>query len=481
MNYCLAIDIGASSGRHILGHVEDGKMLLEEVYRFDNIQIRKNGHNCWDTDELVRHVIRGIKKCAELGKTPVTLGIDTWGVDYVLLDKSGGPVCGAVAYRDERTAGMKEEFDKIMPFEILYEKTGIQYQPFNTVYQLLSHVKSSPGDFERAERFLMIPDYLNYVLTGVMTNEYTNATTTALVNAKSKSWDWDVIDALGVPRRIFGEVKMPSDTVGSLRREIADEAGLDCTVVLPATHDTGSAFMAVPAKNSQSVYISSGTWSLLGVENSHPITNADSLAANFTNEGGYGGRFRYLKNIMGLWMIQSIRRELNGQAYVKNKEMRTSAGKKYSFAELETEARSCEGFTSVIDVDKEVFLSPESMIEAVKGECEKSGQQIPKSTGEVLQCVYKSLAKKYASAIEQLESLTGVKYSCINIVGGGSRDGYLSELTAKETGLPVLTGPTEGTALGNLMAQFIRLGEFESLDDARKTIYNSFMITEVRK
>lgn len=477
--YHLAIDIGASSGRHILGHIEDGKMILEEVYRFDNSQLNQNGHDCWDIDMLVNSIIAGIAECKKLGKIPATMGIDTWGVDYVLLDKDGNRICDAVAYRDARTKGMKEELEKVMPFEKLYAKTGIQYQPYNTIYQLMAHKKEHPEHFDVAERFLMIPEYLNYMLTGVMENEYTNASTTALLNAEAKTWDKEILDTIGIPERIFGELKLPKTVIGGFSDAVREKVGFDCQVVLPATHDTGSAFMAVPAKNDTSVYISSGTWSLLGVENMEPITNKVSMDANFSNEGGFDYRFRYLKNIMGLWMIQSIRRELNGQAYIKNKSQVKESDKKYSFAELEALARECADFASVIDVDKEAFLSPDSMIEAVKEECRATSQAVPEKVGEIMQCVYVSLAKKYAKSIKELEGITGKTYTCIHVVGGGSRDGYLSELTKRETGLPVFTGPIEGTALGNLMTQFINAGEFDGLLSARSAIYDSFEIKEV--
>ena len=481
MNYYLAIDIGASSGRHILGHVENGRMILEEIYRFDNLQIHKNGHDCWDIEHLFTNVKAGIAKCRELGKLPTTLGIDTWGVDYVLVDKSGTAICDAVAYRDKRTVGMREKLEKIIPFETLYRKTGIQYQPYNTIYQLFAHKLESPEDFERAERFLMMPEYLGFLLTGVMKNEYTNASTTALLSAERHVWDDELIEKLGIPRRIFGEPMPPMTTLGSFRPEVAEELGFDCTVILPATHDTGSAFMAVPARDKTSVYISSGTWSLLGVENDKPLTGNDSMKANFSNEGGFGYRFRYLKNIMGLWMIQSIRRELNGQAYVQNKQRADAhAGeRKWSYAELEAAARENSDFATVIDIDRESFLAPDSMIDAVRAECERVGAEVPTEVGELMQCVYKSLADKYARSVKELEALTGVKYTGIHIVGGGSKDGYLSELTAAATGLPVYTGPAEGTALGNLMAQFIKAGEFTDLEEARSAIYDSFEITEV--
>ncbi len=476
MNYYLAVDIGASSGRHILGCLDNGKIILEEVYRFDNIQVSKNGHDCWDIDMLFESIVVGIKKCGEIGKIPSSIAIDTWGVDYVLLDKNGDLVCDAVAYRDSRTIGMKEKLEAVLPFDKLYEKTGIQYQAFNTVYQLLSQKLSNPEHFDVAERFLMMPEYFNYKLTGVMMNEYTNASTTAMINAESKDWDDDILDAIGIPHRLFLRPMMPGTTVGNLTAEIADKVGFNSKVILCASHDTGSAFMAVPAENDTSVYISSGTWSLLGVENTKPLTGADSMQANFSNEGGYDYRFRYLKNIMGLWMIQSIRREINGISYVKGKGDKNTEKKNISFPELIAEARKCADFPSVVDVDKEIFLAPESMIEAVKHECKVTEQQIPETTGEIMQCVYNSLTDRYAEAIKQLESLTGKIYTHINIVGGGCQDTYLNEMTSKKTGLPVSAGPIEGTSLGNLIAQFIADGEFENLQSARNSIKESFDI-----
>ncbi|MDD6308796.1 MAG: rhamnulokinase [Clostridia bacterium] len=478
MTYHLAIDIGASSGRHILGSVENGKIKTEEVYRFDNVQTYKDGFDCWNLDMLFSSIKEGLQKCKEIGKIPATVGIDTWGVDYVLLDADGNLCGNAVAYRDKRTEGMKKKLEEKMSFADLYAKTGIQYQPYNTAYQLLSQTISHPEQIKKAAHFLMVPEYLNYLLTGVMMHEYTIASTTAMLNAVNKCWDTDVLDAIGVPHDLFGEIQMPGTTVGPFSAEIEKSVGFSATVVLPPTHDTGSAFMAVPAQNDTSVYISSGTWSLLGVENEVALTNTDSMLENFTNEGGYACRYRYLKNIMGLWMIQSIRRELNGVSYVEGKGIGHATGNNYSYAQLEAFARECTRFPSIIDVDQEVFLSPASMIESVKTACKESGQMVPSSVGELMQCVYQSLAHKYAEAIKGLEKLTNKKYTCIHIVGGGSKDGYLNELTARSTGLPVYAGPSEGTALGNLMAQMIACGTFRDLAEARASICKSFQVKE---
>ena len=463
LQYYLAVDIGASSGRHIIGWVQDGKMMLEEVYRFENNLQTKNGSLCWDTDHLFNSIVEGMKACKALGKIPTTMGIDTWAVDFVLLDEAGNRLGQTVGYRDSRTEGMDKLAEQTLSFEELYAKTGIQKQLFNTLYQLLAVKKETPQLLDKAKRFLMIPEYFNFRLTGVAKNEYTNATSTAMVNAHTKTWDTDLMNLYGIPTHLFGDLAMPGETVGNLLPEIREQVGFDCTVILPATHDTGSAFLAVPAQNDTSVYISSGTWSLLGVENKQAITSAESAKANFTNEGGYNYRFRYLKNIMGLWMIQSIRRNFD---------------KKYSFADLENMAKERADFPSVVDVNHPDFLAPESMVEAVKNRCAATGQAVPQSVGELMQCVYQSLARSYAEAIKELSELTGVTYTHIHIVGGGSKDGYLNGLTAAATGLPVIAGPTEGTALGNLMVQMMAGGDFADLQQARAAIANSFELKQ---
>ena len=479
MRYYLAIDIGASSGRHILGHVEDGKLILEEVFRFDNKQLRKDGHDCWDMDNLWSGILGGLKACKELGKIPHTVGIDTWAVDYVLLDENDAIIGDAVAYRDSRTEGMKEVVNAIIPADKLYARAGIQYQPFNTIYQLTALKREHPEQLEKAKWMLMIPEYFNFKLTGVKRNEYTNASSTNLLNAAEKTWDMEVISALGLPTEIFHKLAMPGTVLGGLLPEIQAEVGYNTTVILPATHDTGSAFLAVPARDDDAVYLSSGTWSLLGVENEVPITTPESQAQNFTNEGGAWYRFRYLKNIMGLWMIQSIRRELNGVAYVQGKENRTVATKQWSFPDLIAEAKKCEDFTGIVDVNRDCFLAPESMIQAIKNECAATNQPVPETVGEIMQCVYTSLSLCYRDAIASLQKLTGKVYTSVNIVGGGCQDGYLNQRTAQATGLPVFAGPVEGTAIGNLIVQMIAGGDLSNLQAARDAIRASFEIKEV--
>ena len=477
-NYYLAVDIGASSGRHMLASMEDGKMKLEEVYRFPNGMDNKNGTLCWDVDRLFTEIKNGLKKCKELGKIPATMGIDTWGVDYVLLDEKNQILGDTVGYRDSRTNGMDEKVYEKISLSALYERTGIQKQIFNTIYQLMAVKETHPEYLEQAKAILMIPDYFHFLLTGVKKNEYTNATTGQLVNPTTNDWDYELIDMLGYNKEMFQPVSMPGTVVGEFTQDIQNEVGFNCKVVLPATHDTGSAVLAVPTNDDNAIYISSGTWSLMGTELKTANCSPDSMACNFTNEGGYDHRYRYLKNIMGLWMIQSIRRELNGVSYVEGSK-KTAAQRQWSYAELEAEARGCADFTSRVDVNDSSFLAPESMTDAVKQFCVQTGQSVPQTVGELMQCVYASLAAGYAGAVRELSALTGKVYTSINIVGGGSKDGYLNELTARTTGLPVFAGPTEGTALGNLMAQFIAAGEFDDLEAARAAIRQSFDIKEV--
>ena len=483
-HYYLAIDIGASSGRHVLGSVTDGKIELEEVHRFDTVQVRRRGHDCWDIDMIWENILVGLERCREAGKIPETVGIDTWGVDFVLVDGAGKRVGDAVAYRDARTNDVAADVDGNIGLENLYRATGIQRQTFNTVYQLAALSREHPEELEAAERFLMVPEYLNYLLTGNMVNEYTNATTTNLVNARTCTWDAAALEAAEVPERLFGDIAMPGAVVGDFTPEVRQRVGFNARVMLPATHDTGSAFLAVPARDAQAVYLSSGTWSLLGVEHEGPITSDASRFQNFTNEGGYCKRFRFLKNIMGLWMIQSIRRELNGVDYVAGKgDGRERAKREIGFGELADAARTeqrehPDAVVSHVNVNDDRFLAPESMIDEIKTACRETGQEVPETLGQLMRCVYESLTSCYADSINELSALTGRTYTSINIVGGGCQDTYLNELTAHACGIPVFAGPIEGTSLGNLMVQMIEGGVFANLDEARAAIRSSFDVVE---
>ena len=456
--YYLAVDIGASSGRHMLASMKDGKMQLEEVYRFPNGMDNKNGTLCWDVDRLITEIKNGLKKCKEIGKIPVSMGIDTWGVDYVLLDKNDNILGDTVGYRDSRTEGMDEEVYEVIPQDDLYARTGIQKQIFNTIYQLMSVKESHPEYLEQAETILMIPDYFNFLLTGVKMNEYTEATTGQLISPKTNDWDYELIDMLGYNSKMFRPVSMPGTVVGDFTEDVQKEVGFNCTVVLPATHDTGSAVLAVPTNDDDAVYISSGTWSLMGIERKEADCSMESMKANFTNEGGYDHRFRYLKNIMGLWMIQSVKKEFTEDL---------------SFAEI-CEMASKETIPSIVDCNDDCFLAPESMIEAVQKFCRDTDQPVPETVGEISSVIYNSLAKCYGDTVEEIEAITGKKYSTIYVVGGGSNAGYLNELTAKYTGRKVSAGPSEATAIGNIIVQMLHDGVFESLPEARTCVKESF-------
>ena len=483
-----AIDIGASSGRVVVGWIDEtGKMKIEEVHRFDNTQKRLDGHDCWDIEMLFEETVRGLATAHEAGFEPKSIGIDTWGVDFVLLDSDGKLIGNAVAYRDERTQGIYPLADAIMDPDVVYRRTGIQRQPFNTLYQLLALRREDPSQLAQAAHFLMIPDYLAYLLTGVMANEYTNASTTSLLNARTMTWDSDIIETFGLPSHIFEDVVMAGTPLGYVLPTIKERIGYAPLVIAPATHDTGSAFLAVPARDDDAVFLSSGTWSLLGIENQGAITSDASRLQNFTNEGGFEVRYRFLKNIMGLWMIQSIRRELNGIDYVEGKERSVSfdlareaclCKESIGFEDLIGAARMAESFSATINVNDERLLAPDSMIDAVCLACKRSGQAVPRTIGEMMRCVYLSLANCYARSIDDLSVLTGRTFTSLNVVGGGSQDGYLAELTARTCGIPVFAGPTEGTSLGNLAVQMIADGLFDSIEHMRQCITESFDIIE---
>ncbi|HHX62184.1 MAG TPA: rhamnulokinase [Epulopiscium sp.] len=464
VKYFLAIDIGASSGTHILGHIDNGKMMLEEIHRFDNGMIKTDNHLCWDLQTLWKEILVGMKKCKDLGKIPESVGIDTWAVDFVLLDRDDTILGPTVAYRDDRTNGMDEKVYQIIKEDSLYARTGIQKQPFNTIYQLMAIKDQHPEYMKAAKSMLMVPDYFHFLLTGLKKNEYTNTTTTQLVNPTTKDWDFELIEALGYNKDIFGEIVLPGSVLGDISQAIQDEVGYTCKVVLPATHDTASAVMAVPTTDKQALYISSGTWSLMGIERMEADCSHQSAQLNFTNEGGYDYRFRYLKNIMGLWMIQSVRNEYN---------------KEYSFAQL-CEMASKENIKSIVDCNDPRFIAPPSMTEEVKKVCKETNQQVPESVGEIAAVIYESLGVCYDKTVKEIEMMTAKEFDAIHIVGGGANAQYLNELTARITGKIVLAGPTEATATGNLVAQMIPAGMFKDLHEARQCIKNSFNINQYK-
>lgn len=455
MTYYLAIDIGASSGRHILGYIDNGRLKLEEIHRFENYITNQNGTLVWDIEHLVSEVKKGIAKCKEIGKIPCTVAIDTWGVDYVLLDESKQEILPAVSYRDSRTNRVINKVESIISAEELYLKTGIQKQNFNTIYQLYADKLS--GRLEDAKHFLMIPAYLSYKLTGIIKNEYTNATTTGMVNADTKQWDDEIIEKLSLPKHLFGTLDTPCTVIGNFTKEMQDYAGFDSTVIFAPSHDTASAVCACPIDDN-SVYISSGTWSLIGVESLNPIVNEKSMAANFANEGGIDYRFRFLKNYMGMWLFQNVKKNLNNE---------------FSYDDMMRLAMQSKRF-EMIDTNAPDFLAPENMINAIRSYLKN--ESIPIEV--VINSVYHSLAQSYKNAIDEIEKLAGKTIDNVFIVGGGSKDTYLNKLTAQYTGKKVVTGLSEATATGNLLSQ-IMYDKKISLAQARDIVKNSFDIKEI--
>ncbi len=447
MKEYLAIDIGASSGRHMLARLENGRLILDEIYRFPNAPTQKNGRLTWDTERLFEEILNGLKKAKELNRIPQTVGIDTWAVDYVLFDRNK-KAYDVYSYRDNRTARSVPQVHERIPFETLYAKTGIQFQPFNTVYQLYADLMD--GRLDDAEYMLMLPDYFHYRLTGKMSREYTNATSTGLVNAETHHWDDEIINRLGLPERLFPKTVQPGTALGSFSEEIKRIVGYDAKVVLPCTHDTASAVVAATEENSP--YLSNGTWSLLGIERMKAHTDAVSRKYNYSNEGHLNGTVRLQKNIMGLWMIQQIRHEENDA---------------YSFARLADMARNSVN-DCVVDVNDSRFLSPVSMRKEVNA---AAGKNL--TLGEQAYCIFHSLAIGYAKAIKELESLTGETYQTLNIIGGGTKNQLLNELTEEATGIRIAIGASEATAIGNLAIQMISEGVFADLSEAKEVIKNS--------
>ena len=451
----LAVDIGASSGRHIVGYIQNGKLLLREVYRFPNGATERNGKLYWDEARLYKEILAGLKAAGEAGFTPDYVGIDTWAVDYALLDEDDKIIDGVLCYRDGRGAAVKQKAHAVLDFSRLYEKTGIQYAPFNTLYQLDDDVLT--GRIQKANSFLMLPDYFHFLLTGVKRQEYTNATSTGMVNAQKHTWDEEIIDAFGFPKKLFGALSQPGTVVGRFRPEVAAAVGYEATVVLPATHDTASAVLAAPTTDG-APYLSSGTWSLLGVEVDAAQTSDAAMNFNYSNEGSVDFCFRFQKNIIGLWMIQQVKKEL---------------GDKYSFAEFADLAKKSDE-NRILDLSDPRFLAPKSMI----AEIERTLGHL--SVGDLARTVFLSLANEYKKALDELEKATGKRYDALHVIGGGCQNAFLNEATARATQKTLSVGPVEATAIGNLIAQMIGMGEIKDLSSARELIKTSFDITEVQ-
>jgi rhamnulokinase len=458
----LAFDLGASSGRAMLGRFDGQSIRLEELHRFSNDPVQVGGTWFWDALRLFHEIKQGLLKTKPFGKID-SLSIDTWGVDFGLIDTKGYLLENPVCYRDGRTKGMMDAVFEIIPADELYRRTGIQRIYFNTVFQLYSLKMQRPELLERTSKMLLMPDLFLYMLTGQQLSEITIASTGQLLDAVSHSWDLDLIRRLGLPERIL----CPLADAGTLTRPLSDpvceELGVQPIRTIASTsHDTASAVAAVPADSDDFIYISSGTWSLMGIESPAAIINEKTSLYNFSNETGFGRTARTLKNIMGLWLIQESRRQWLRE------------GQQVSYAELEQEALACEPFRSLIDPDDGSLAAPGDMPSRIRGLCRQTGQPVPQSRGEIMRCVYESLAMKYRATKEQIESLTGHEYPVLHVVGGGTKDGLLSQFTANATGCRVIAGPIEATALGNIAVQLIALGDLGSLRDARKVIAASY-------
>lgn len=457
MEYYLAIDIGASSGRHILGARTEEGLKLREIYRFTNGMEAKDGHLVWNYERLVSEILAGMKKCTELGMIPKSVGIDTWGVDFVLLDSEDRVLGDMVGYRDERTKGMDTEVFRTVSEEELYGRTGIFSQSINSVYQLMAVKKEHPEMLDAAKAILFVPDYLQFRLCGAKVNEYSEASTSGLISPKTKDWDFELITRLGLPKEMFRPIVMAGTKLGTLLPEVAREVGFTCDVVTPCTHDTGSAVLAVPYEHADEAFISSGTWSLFGMERETADCSEESRKCGFTNEGGFGGSVTYIRNIMGLWMIQSVRHELKDA---------------FSFAEL-CDLAEASDIDSLVDCQDECFMAPASMTEALKNFCARTGQRVPETPGELARVVYRSLADCYRKTVAGLEERTGIPVKAVHVVGGGSKAAYLNRLTEEFTGRKVTAGPSEATAIGNLLSQMLGEGVFSDLSEARKYVSES--------
>ncbi|MHB1355136.1 MAG: rhamnulokinase [Anaerolineae bacterium] len=463
----LAFDLGAESGRAILGTLTDGQLHLQELVRFANHPVRLPDGLHWDILHLWSEMVTGLSQAAKLPNVKIaSIGLDTWGVDFALLDDNGALVGLPYHYRDSRTDGMVQAAFDLVPRQGIFSATGIQFMQINTLYQLLAMVKQQSPALEIASSFLTIPDLLNYWLTGEQVNEFSNATTTQCYDPVQGDWAYDVINKLGIPPQIFGPIVQPGTIIGSLRAPLAEECGLAAIpVVAPACHDTGSAVAAVPAEKPGFAWISSGTWSVMGAEWPTPLINERSLALNITNEGGVEGTFRVSKNIMGLWLVQECRRTWIHQE-----------GTDISYTELTRLANEAQSFQAVVDPDYPAFLPPGDMPERIREYCRTTGQVVPESKGAVIRCVLEGLALKYRWVLENLEHMLDTRLDPIHILGGGTQNELLSQLTADCTGKAVLAGPVEATAMGNLLMQAKALGLIGSLSELRAVVRRSCVV-----
>lgn len=461
----LAFDFGASSGRAIIGTFENGKISLEEIHRFDNGPVLMNGGFYWDLPKLFHEVKQGLIKAEKYGYE--SIGIDTWGVDYALITLDGLLLGNPYNYRDERTIPVFEKIKETIGESKLYKMTGIQNMNINTLYQLLETKENHPDFYALADRIILMPDLFGYLLTGKVYAERSMASTTQLLDPYTKEWNKKLIDKLGLDITKFPELVDSGTQIAPIREDICKE--LDITpkmLTAIAGHDTASAVVAVPAKVKDFVYISCGTWSLFGTELDEPCITEMSAEMNITNEGGHNRTTRFLKNIIGLWMIQETRRQFKRE------------GKDYSYADMEKMARESKAMQCFIDPDDPRFTPPGNQIQRIREFCQETGQYVPQTDGEIVRCIYESLAMKYKYTFENLQKCTGKTFEAIHMVGGGTKDGFLCQMTADATNVPVIAGPIEATAAGNIAVQLIAAGEIKDLKEAREIIADSFSVQE---
>ncbi|MBQ1950796.1 MAG: rhamnulokinase [Clostridia bacterium] len=454
----LAFDFGASSGRAILGTFADGKIHMEEIHRFSNDPVNIRGVFHWDVLRLFHEIKQGITKAVHAGGFDA-IGIDTWGVDFGLIDKKGHLINNPVHYRDTRTIGMMDKVFETIPKEELYHRTGIQFAALNTIFQLAYLQMNEPEVLAQADKLLLMPDLFAYLLTGVARAEYCNVSTTQCLDPVTGDWAYDLLDRLQIPRRLFSPMIDAGETYGLLSDEICEELGAPkVPVIAVSTHDTGSAVVAVPSSEKDFIFISCGTWSLFGTELAQPIINDASFGFNLTNEGGYGRTTRFLKNIMGLWLIQESRRQWIREGF------------DVSYADLEKEALAAKPFQCFINPDDDDFVSPGNLPKRVQEYCRRTGQYVPQNRGEIMRCIYESLAMKYRYTFRAIREVTGLEYNTIHMIGGGTKDRLLCQMAADACNTNVIAGPIEATATGNIAVQLIALGEIADLADARRVI-----------
>lgn len=452
MSYHIAVDIGASSGRLILAEVhKDSELAIQEIHRFENKFSNIRGFDRWDINYLIDEIIVGLQIAKSLGIDKTTLGIDTWAVDYCLIDKSGGLIDLPISYRDQRTNNIIDKvFNKISKQDI-YKKTGIQFQEFNTLFQLYVENKEL---LETTDKILMIPDYIAYVLSGKMVSETTNISTTQLMNLEKMDFDEELLEIISIDKNKFAETVETGKILGDLKKELTQQYNLpECTIISVATHDTASAILGVPTLEQEWIYLSSGTWSLIGVENERAITSRGALDANFSNEWGAYNTFRFLKNIPGMWFIQEIAKDFKNQ---------------YTYGEMAKEAHKIAPYLQTIDLEDKRFTNPKNMVQELQDYCHEKNLIIPETVGELTMCIYSNLALAYASACQEIEELTNKKIDVLHVIGGGSNIELLNQLTADSTNKKIISGPGEATALGNILVQLISTGFLKDIKEARK-------------